>query len=209
MPPRTIIDCFFQNTPCFHIRITDDAVALEATFQLFKEKTDFMIVSQEGGVTERLHQHILLSSSFFSEKKQIKELILQQYPDAVGNSGHSITKAKNKTVLASYVLKEGRYLSKGFTREFIERAIILSFDQKDYKKKFRELRDSVTAGDITAEEYAVDLWLLKAKTGQPIVLHHFRSHCLSVMTNSMDEQDKRPFVKRQVAEIFDSFNRYS
>ncbi len=207
MPPRTIIDCFFQNNPCYHIRITDDSVTLDKTFLLFCEKTDFLIVSQEGGDgTTQLHQHILLSSLLFSDKKEIKALLHSGYPDAKGNVGHSITKAKNKTVLASYVLKGGSYLSKGFTREFMERAIILSFDQKEIKKRFRDLRELVSTREITAEEYAVRLWLLKSDTGQPIAVHHLKAHCLSVATASLDPEDRRRFAEWNVRRMFEDFN---
>lgn len=202
MPPKTILDCFFQNTPCFHVRITDDAVSLEATFRLFSQHADFMIVCQEGGDTERLHQHILLSSSFFSEKKQIKDLILHQYPNARGNPGHSITKAKNKQVLASYVLKEGLYKYKGFTKEFIEDARKLSFSQNDFKKKYKALRNSLILGHIQLEEYAVSLLQLKVNLDQPIYYNHFKAHILSSMLRLDDSE--LTMTKAFVRNLFNS-----
>lgn len=201
MPPRTIIDCFFQNNPCYHVRITDDTVTLNKTFGLFKEITDFMIVSQEGGpgTDKSLHQHILLSSSsLFSEgKAQIKKLLLQQYPNARGNPGHQITKAKNKQVLASYVLKDGLYKFKGFTNEFIEDARKLSFSVNDFKKKYKDLQSALTLGQIDLEEYAVSLLRLKAKHHQPIYHNHFKAHLLQCMIDSDDNENSltRAFVR--------------
>ncbi len=198
MPPRTIIDCFFQKNPCYHVRIIDESVTLDKTFEAFRYKVDFLIVAQEGSlddrdlqdlpVSTRLHQHLLISSSSFSEKSEIKELILHQYPDARGNSGHSITIAKNKQVLASYVLKEGLFKFKGFTNQFIEDARKLSFSQNDFKKKYKALRNSLILGDIKIEEYAVSLLRLKADNDQPIYYNHFKAHIVSTMIRQDDSE---------------------
>lgn len=184
MPQSTIVDTFFHQTPCYHVRITSDLVDLEKTFEAFVDKANFLIVSQEGTVgTSHLHQHILLGSFFFKDrvgKQAIKDIVLELYPSAIGNAGHSIKVARSKQCLAQYVLKDGCYKTHGFTSEFLAKAKLLSYNHKASKHAFVELMNRVILGELTLLEYACGYWKLKADSGQPIYKHHVQAHLVSV-----------------------------
>jgi hypothetical protein len=191
-----LIDTFFKTQWVYHVRITDDDVDLQDTYNALTPMFKYVIVAQEGGpdTDKALHHHCLVAGFQklpdellnHSEKKQrqhlkdvVKAKILHLYPNATG-PGHSIVQAKNKKVLASYVLKGENYMSKGFTQEFIDRAIVLSYDQSAWKKKYQELREQLFDESITLEHYSNSLLELKAEAGQPIAINHHQNHILKV-----------------------------
>ncbi len=200
MPQSTIVDCFFHTTPCFHVRVTSDHVDLEKTFNRFKDFVPFLIVSQEGlNAAVRRHQHILLGTDKLA-KKDIKDIILELYPQAIGNAGHSIKHARNKQCLVQYTLKEGNFKVQGFTNDFIARAIKLSYDHKGDKQRFVEILNQVIVGDITYTDYARAYWRLKATSGQPMYRHHMQAH-LTTVAHRVGELDSDESADRMVFNI--------
>jgi len=171
-------------------------------------------VAQEGSDQQstdddssRLHQHILLGSFFFKDssangiKANIKKVVLDLYPAATGNAGHSIKIARSKQCLAQYVLKDGLFKQKGFTQEFIDKAKLLSFNHKDAKKQFVLLLNKVIVGEISYVEYTREFCHLKAVSGQNVYRHHIHAHFLSIAMR-LGELDSTAFADAIVFNIF-------
>ena len=191
-----VLDSFLRGTMCYSVRITSPNVTVEKVFQKFKGDCEFLVIGLEGGDEEdepELHIQALIGSTRFEmippappgkRKKDknaswIKEKILEIYPDAKGNKGHSVTKARKKEQLAKYCLKDGSYKTQGFSKEFLSRLIKLSFSHDTFKKRYRKLRESLSLNEISLEEYA-DKLLVEKVQFQDINPHHWRNHLLSV-----------------------------
>lgn len=198
-----IISAFFNTSVVYHVRVTDPDVTLEKTYSLFQDAFPMIIVSQEGGTEDvPLHQHILLSKTIKPDKtKDIKDPLLTAYPNAKGNKGHSITIARNKKSLASYVLKDGSYKSKGFSKQWIAKAIELSYNQTKWKKKYKDLLESVILKEITIQSYTKSLLTLKAEANQPIYLNHLTAHVTSVAIR-VGEIDASALADRVLEKVF-------
>lgn len=163
----------------FHVRITSPHVSLPTTMALFHDY-NYCISSIEGaddGV--RMHQHVLLAADKL-DKTDIRSKILSQYPDAKGNQGHSIKKARSVIDLICYVLKDDNYEYYGFTQDFIEKAYKLSYQKDGFKKEYKKLQDQLVLETISLRKYAKALVELKAKYNQPIYINHLRAHVFSM-----------------------------
>lgn len=171
---------FFISHTCFHIRLTDSELNLQQSYDHFK-KYKFLIVSQEGdGKEKQFHQHILLADVFTENveatKTILREVLRQAYPHLKGNKNLSIKLARDKKALASYVMKEGSYLTHGFSDRFIKAAIVLAYRTDTLKKKYKELTDSLSLGQIGLYQYSNQLLELKAQHDQPIYVNHHNAH---------------------------------
>lgn len=160
-----------------HVRITCDTLSMDKTFAAFKH-CNGVIVSQEGGQDKRLHQHLLILNEM--TRQHIKDILKEVYPELKGNKSYSITEARDKKQLLKYVLKDGNYMHKGFTTEFIERMKKLSHNNESTKKKFQVYLDQVLTGQIDLSEYSENIIRTKAEMLQPFYVNHHIAHVKSV-----------------------------
>lgn len=185
------IENYIQTSGVFyHVRLTDPGLTLQRTIDIFDPISDRIIVSQEGGgdTGTRLHQHILIAfpgetddpEYVTAHKTQIKFLIRQVIPGARGNRVFSIKQVRNKKQFCKYIVKDGHYLYKGFSQQFIDQAVVLSFSQDNIKRRLQQNKDRFLLGEINIEEYATQLLLIKGDAEQPIMLHHLKAHLMSM-----------------------------
>lgn len=168
-----------KQSNAYHIRITTDNVDLKKSYQAF-QAYNYLIISNEGSTEEtRKHQHIFIAHPDIT-KEQIRSIILDLYPEAKGNKGHSIKLARKTIELISYVLKEGGYMYKGFTQQFIADAKKLSYKKDGFKKEYKQLTNELQLNQISLRTYTRRLLDLKAQYNQPIYLNHIKSHILTM-----------------------------
>ncbi len=202
MAQLTLVETFLLLNNVWHIRLKKhESLDLDKTFTLFQGYS-MVLVSHEGGsgTKKDYHQHVLLVSNSKEELKYtndtirlkswtiLRALIATVYPDLKGNKHVSIAPARNEKSLASYVVKDGEYAYKGFTKEFIDKAIQLSYNNDLSKKKFVVLKELVLTGGINLHEYSRRVLILKGDMLQPIYCSHHVAHVRSVgvKTKSID-----------------------
>lgn len=195
---------FFVSNILFHIRLTSPDLTIEKTYDALAHTPQLVVAGEGDGNDKAYHQHVLVCKVYQQNqtdrkdqesafKNELREIVLKLYPECKGNKGHSIKIARNAKSLLSYVVKGDDYKFHGFKQEFIEAAKAVSYDMDEFKYKFNELKDGLTLafmgkskdknldGPSIVRKYCDDLLALKCEHGQPIVLHHIRSHYLSVL----------------------------
>lgn len=127
----------------YHLRITTDK-DINWVYQLVFHISPKFVVSKEDG-----HYHIFMDSQ--KERKEIK-IHLNGY-DLVGNKSFSLTFVKKELKCLSYVLKEGDYMSLGFTDKELSIAFRLSHYKNGFKEKL-ELLEADYIGGMAFDEFA-------------------------------------------------------
>lgn len=161
---------------------------LQHTLDAFDDADQF-IVSEEGtGI--RLHQHLLIADHTFDRQK-VLETIKKAYPAAKGNKNLYVKKAENFGQLLKYTLKEGNYMSKGFTDLLLTDMEMLAMPKTEVKQKFIDLEDKLLLQQITFFEFMLRYVQLKVDHGQNIYNNHliayFRRFALRTETFSMKQ----------------------
>lgn len=146
-------------------------LSLELT-KIMLDKYDYYIVSEEGvkGGTPALHHHFVVIGDI--DTKIITADIKRTYPDAVGNKFFSVSVAENPKQLIKYTLKEGKFLYKGFTKEFIEDAHKLSKKKEGMKEQFVKLEEQLMLKKINFKKFVEEYIKLKVQHSQPIYDNH-------------------------------------
>lgn len=212
---RCLDEIFFSQAKCYHIRITLEELDMHQTFKILSDIAQYLIVSEEYSKEGKLHQHILFGADESVDNTNpggvrdiIRCRIYNCYPVLKDfkqdkhnmNKYYSIKEAKNKTQLKKYVLKEGNYLYKGFTKEDIDINFKLSFTQ-DSKKRFNEIREQLIKGQITLEQYAEEYIKAKAVAEQNIYMNHVVAHVLT-MGVKIGEIDSKKLSERIMEKIY-------
>ncbi len=176
---------FFKANTCYHIRITHDKLTLKDTYKLFN-KYNYVIVGQEGELDDekRFHQHVLVAHPFTTSLKETKRelrAVLSGIPLLPkGNTSHTITVARDKKALGSYVIKEGQYKQRGFSAKFMRALIALSYRTDTLDKKYKGIQEDLTLGLIDLRTYSNRILSLKGEHNQPIYLtSHHTAHVMS------------------------------
>lgn len=170
------------------IRITTDNMTLERTASIFKDN-DKYIISQEGDDdTTRLHHHVVLASDESSE--DIKSKIRQVYPEAKGNKCIYVKPSRDKRQLAKYTLKEGNYIYKGFSEQFIKEHFRLAVAKTDLKKEITANEEIYILGIITTEQFVERYIDIKVKHDQPLYTNHIVAYVRKMMVRSGNLKSK-------------------
>lgn len=164
------------------IRITVDSLELRKTFAIF-ESFPKVVVSEEGdGMNTRLHHHIILPTNKSSD--EIKKLIRVAYPDAIGNKCIYVKPSRDKRSLMKYTLKEGNYLYKGFTDQFIKDSFKCSSSKTDLKKEIDLLEEKVILQKITMLQFIEAYIDLKVKYSQDLRDTNLKPYFKRIMIKS-------------------------
>ncbi len=145
-------------------------LSLEATQDGISKIAKTYIISEEGSGKE-VHQHLLLVGNDLT-RDIIKAKIKEIYPNAHGNKNFYIQEAKKKTQLLKYTIKEGLFVYKGFTNEFIVDLQRCSLPKTNLKKAFVRLEEQLALGQIEFREYVKGYIELKVQHDQPLYTGH-------------------------------------
>lgn len=161
---------FMSDAPVWAARISKVMkLDLQHTLDAFSEAERF-IVSEEGtGI--RLHQHLLISGKGFDRVK-ILEVIKKAYPAAKGNKNLYVKIAENFQQLLKYTVKEGNYMSKGFTNDLLETLEKLAVPKTDIRQKFTDLEDIFLLEKISFNTFVNRYVQLKIDHGQNLYNNH-------------------------------------
>lgn len=169
------------NTNDFYtIRITKDGLSLDDTLKVF-DTFSYVIVSEEGdGQTVKNHQHIMVGDS---DKEKINKNVLRDLVKSSfsvsGNKEYMLNVCNTPKKLASYTVKDGSFVYKGFTSDQIKYFVIHSFEKDGFSKGYERLNEELVEGKIKIYQYGEQLLMLKAKYNQNISLNSHRMHMLS------------------------------
>lgn len=148
-----------QNQNILFFRLTIDKSKEEILSFLDKHYTQ-LIVSQE--CATRPHFHILityLDSNVKNAQQNLRNLLKNEW-QVKGNTEFAITETRKGTLnrLGAYTVKEGNYVSKGFTEEILKGFHAVSY-KKYTKKEFQESLNLINedflmnANDTNIKEY--------------------------------------------------------
>lgn len=157
------------------------AVRLSSFDELELEKTKKMlqpykyILSEEGdGITTKYHQHIVWV--FNGTTDDIRKIIKDTYPKCIGNKCLYIKAGRDKTQLAKYTVKEGKFCFNGFTQKYIDEVFKTSSAKTDLKKEITDNEDDYILGRKTLDEFTEEYILIKARHDQPLYMNHIEAY---------------------------------
>lgn len=163
-------------------------LCLDSTCKMLKEaKIEQYIVAQEGSDTgeTKPHQHLLV---YDVQVDLLRDLIKKHYKIS-GNKFLSVSVARKKNQILKYTVKEGNYIYKGFTDDFMKTLERLSHPKTNMVDEFHKLEDLLLLNTISKSEYLLRYLKLKIKYKQPIYTNHliayFRSRLLT--DNELEE----------------------
>lgn len=153
-----------DSLPFFHFRLHSDISKDEMIASL----SDLSINMYIGGYeTEASRNHWQLSIHTVKPLNTLREEIKKKFTPE--RSQYSIS-AKRTTVrkLATYLLKEGNYIYKGFDQKYIEELLKLTFkNSKKSKEQFYQLDDKFLLDpDMTYQSYIKEFKALKLEHRQ-------------------------------------------
>lgn len=131
-PPKSINQLLLesQDLTWFHIRLhLEEEWNLERVLESFKAKSNRFIVSVEHA--ERKHFHCMVSFQTMDIGKNHQNVrnFVQKVFSVKKNKAYSISRVKTESRMAMYVVKDGSFMSSGFTEDELT-----SFRNKSYKK---------------------------------------------------------------------------
>lgn len=156
-------------------RITDHNAQYTKEFILEKLwDYECVIVSYE--VANNAHYHVLVLTSEENKKNRrqnFQNKLKKLFPELCGNKDYAITDTKTDTheKLASYVIKEGDYVSKGFTEEELDAFKKMSYKKLDKKKfvdEFEEIKNEYLTDILSEVQFLEKYCVLKANYNQVI-----------------------------------------
>lgn len=120
-------------------RLTLDNLKLIDIYEFLIEypKIHKIIISEEESKNNKIHYHILMMTTDSNQKnakQNIKNYLIKKYT-LEGNEDHAFSEFKKGTEkrLASYVVKDGKFLYKGFSNDEIQIFAKLSYKKYDPK----------------------------------------------------------------------------
>lgn len=157
------------------------------------------IISQEVSKSGKLHQHIIASKIAISEKSLTEDL-KKIYPDAKGNKCIYVKKANNYKQAIKYTLKEGEYVSRGISTDYLDTAKQLSKSKENMQKEFTRLEEQVLLRQIPFPEFLKNYVELKLKYNQTFYLNHMRAYFIRVglQCNYLDKDDFRELMLKSL-----------
>lgn len=161
-----------ENQQTLFTRLTTDTPK-ETILNDLKPHYKKIIISQE--IASKQHYHILLTHEDSNSKnanQNLKNLLLKLYPQMKGNKDYAITETRQGTLtrLAAYTVKDGDFISHGFTSEELKLFKMLSY--KKYTKK--EFSDSLNK--------IIETWITNQKPSQ-FMTEQDRDNDLQLLVN--------------------------
>lgn len=157
-------DWFKKHQQTLFSRLTLPGITKEQVLTDLQPHYQKIIVSEEKGA--KVHFHVLLTHSDSNSKnanQNFKNLLLKLYPQIKGNASYAITETRQGTLtrLAAYTVKDGNYISHGFSLD--EQNIFKAISYKKYtKQEFSKtlsqiVEDWITTNYDTEEKALEDL----------------------------------------------------
>jgi len=154
-----------------HIRITVDIGLLADVHAHLCSLGKRVLTSEEYSSNGVKHFHAFLEIPIElarSRFRKLKDQLKEQWPVLTSNADYSVSSARYTEQLASYVVKDGRYLSKGFkTSELkkIEASSYKKFNQAEYAKDVMNIRQLYVHDEITQYQAVQKLIDLRCESG--------------------------------------------
>lgn len=198
-------ELFFSSARCYHLRVTHpDGCKRDELYALYAW-VSYVIVCTEISKKGVVHNHLLLGEDESVDNTQLKEQIVkvlkEKYPENKGNKFYECTVAKDKDSLRKYVVKDGDYIYKGFTKSFMDDTFKVSYSKDKFKAQYKKLREDVLVKRISLSKYCEALIQLKADSEQGIYLNHIEAHVRAIGIK-VGEIEPRTMSDRVMERIF-------
>jgi len=148
------------------------------------------IISEETSKKDVYHQHFVVGDYEITEL-QITELIRKSYPDLKGNKCVYVKIARNPKQLMKYTLKEGKFITKGFSKSFIDDACKMSRSKEHMKDEFIALEERLILKKIGMRKFMEDYIRLKVMHAQPLYDNHLIAYFkrMAIQSGELNVED--------------------
>lgn len=180
-----------------HLRITTNDFTLQQVESFISTLSpDKYIVAQEVVPYNHYHSHFNYECSNFTDyqKRKLGKIVTDHFHLTDGNKQYGISKDRGRSAI--YTVKDGKFVSHGYTEMQIKELYAQSNTKLDFKATKKNLYDLVMSREITYIEYGRRYVTAHVEANKPVSefrdIQHFRSVYLSLNTHKIT-----PYADRQ------------
>lgn len=170
-----------SNMVELHLRITTSDYTLEQVESFIKTLSpDKYIVAQEVVPYNHYHSHFSYDISSFTDyqKRKLGKTITDHFNLTDGNKQYGISKDRGRSAI--YTVKDGKFVSHGYSEAEIATLYAQSNTKLDFKATLKNLFELVSTREIDFKEYGRRYITAHVESNKPISDFRVNSHFKTV-----------------------------